>query len=206
MSRRSDGDEIGDEVARPRLVVVGRVGEPGEGRGKLVAEAAARAGLARPVRGLGPEAVGLRRSAACMEEGLEREVGLADVVPASGVDDRGVEALGQQVTHDGVTKELHAAVRVVNHEPLLGTQQLVRDDERAERVIARAAAGVADHMGIALAQAGMVVLRFDERGFGTSADGPISYLGQLEDARRGLRTLDLVPPPPGGPTEEPPHD
>jgi pimeloyl-ACP methyl ester carboxylesterase len=41
----------------------------------------------------------------------------------------------------------------------------------------------------ALAQAGMVVLRFDERGFGSSADGPISYLGQLEDARRGLRTL-----------------
>lgn len=41
----------------------------------------------------------------------------------------------------------------------------------------------------ALAQAGLVVLRFDERGFGTSADGPISYLGQVEDARRGLRTL-----------------
>jgi len=41
----------------------------------------------------------------------------------------------------------------------------------------------------ALAQAGMAVLRFDERGFGTSSEGPISYLGQLEDARRGLRTL-----------------
>lgn len=41
----------------------------------------------------------------------------------------------------------------------------------------------------ALAQAGLVVLRFDERGFGTSDDGPISYLAQLEDARRGLRTL-----------------
>lgn len=41
----------------------------------------------------------------------------------------------------------------------------------------------------ALAQAGMAVLRFDDRGFGTSGDGPISYTGQLEDARRGLRTL-----------------
>lgn len=41
----------------------------------------------------------------------------------------------------------------------------------------------------ALAQAGIAVLRFDERGFGGSADGPISYTGQLEDARRGLRTL-----------------
>lgn len=41
----------------------------------------------------------------------------------------------------------------------------------------------------ALAQAGIAVLRFDERGFGDSADGAISYTGQLEDARRGLRTL-----------------
>jgi pimeloyl-ACP methyl ester carboxylesterase len=41
----------------------------------------------------------------------------------------------------------------------------------------------------ALAQAGFVVLRYDERGFGGSAEGSISYNGQLEDARRGLRTL-----------------
>lgn len=41
----------------------------------------------------------------------------------------------------------------------------------------------------ALAQAGFAVLRYDERGFGRSADGPVSYSGQLEDARRGLRTL-----------------
>lgn len=41
----------------------------------------------------------------------------------------------------------------------------------------------------ALADAGFVVLRFDDRGFGESDDGPVSYLGQLEDARRALRTL-----------------
>jgi len=41
----------------------------------------------------------------------------------------------------------------------------------------------------ALAQAGIAVLRYDERGFGGSAEGSISYDGQLEDARRGLRTL-----------------
>lgn len=41
----------------------------------------------------------------------------------------------------------------------------------------------------ALAEAGFVVLRFDDRGFGGSDDGPVSYLGQLEDARRALRTL-----------------
>ncbi len=43
----------------------------------------------------------------------------------------------------------------------------------------------------ALAQAGFAVLRFDERGFGGSDDGPVSYMGQLEDARRGLRTLQV---------------
>jgi dienelactone hydrolase len=41
----------------------------------------------------------------------------------------------------------------------------------------------------AIAEAGFVVLRFDERGQGESDDGPLSYEGQLEDARRALRTL-----------------
>lgn len=41
----------------------------------------------------------------------------------------------------------------------------------------------------ALAEAGFVVLRFDDRGYGASAEGPVSYLGQLEDSRRALRTL-----------------
>lgn len=41
----------------------------------------------------------------------------------------------------------------------------------------------------ALADAGFVVLRFDERGHGESEDGELSYLAQLEDARRALRTL-----------------
>lgn len=41
----------------------------------------------------------------------------------------------------------------------------------------------------ALAAAGFVVLRFDERGYGRSAAGPVSFQGQLEDARRALRTL-----------------
>jgi len=43
----------------------------------------------------------------------------------------------------------------------------------------------------ALAQAGFAVLRYDERGFGGSAEGSVSYSGQLEDARRGLRTLQV---------------
>ena len=41
----------------------------------------------------------------------------------------------------------------------------------------------------ALAEAGFVVLRYDERGYGRSAKGPLSWEGQLEDTRRALRTL-----------------
>ena len=45
----------------------------------------------------------------------------------------------------------------------------------------------------ALAEAGFVVLRFDERGHGESDDAPLTYEGQLEDARRALRTLLVQP-------------
>ncbi len=44
-----------------------------------------------------------------------------------------------------------------------------------------------------LAQAGLVVLRFDERGQGQSEPGPLSFSAQLEDARRAYRTLVVQP-------------
>jgi pimeloyl-ACP methyl ester carboxylesterase len=45
----------------------------------------------------------------------------------------------------------------------------------------------------ALANAGLVVLRFDERGRGRSESGPLSFDGQVEDARRAFRTLMVQP-------------
>lgn len=45
----------------------------------------------------------------------------------------------------------------------------------------------------ALANAGFVVLRFDERGRGGSEPGPVSFEGQAEDARRAVRTLLVQP-------------
>ncbi len=44
-------------------------------------------------------------------------------------------------------------------------------------------------IGDALAREGFVVLRYDEPGYGESENAPLSYLRQLEDARRGLRML-----------------
>lgn len=45
----------------------------------------------------------------------------------------------------------------------------------------------------ALAAAGLVVLRFDERGQGRSEPGPLTFTSQLEDARRAFRTLLVQP-------------
>lgn len=45
----------------------------------------------------------------------------------------------------------------------------------------------------ALASAGFVVMRFDERGRGKSEPGAVSFVGQTEDARRAYRTLLVQP-------------
>ncbi len=45
----------------------------------------------------------------------------------------------------------------------------------------------------ALADAGFVVIRYDERGVGESEDGPPSWAGQRNDARRAFRTLLVQP-------------
>ncbi len=45
----------------------------------------------------------------------------------------------------------------------------------------------------ALANAGFVVMRFDERGHGKSEPGPMSFRGQVEDAKRAFATLLVQP-------------
>jgi pimeloyl-ACP methyl ester carboxylesterase len=52
---------------------------------------------------------------------------------------------------------------------------------------------IARDLGRALAEAGLVVLRFDERGRGKSEAGPLGFLAQVSDARRALATLLVQP-------------
>ena len=87
----------------------------------------------RPLRGTGP---------------------LPDIAPAVFVDHRLLETLGEQVTHDLVVEEHHAAVGVVNDEKFLRSEQLVGDDQRPDRVLARPATRIADDMRVALGQTG----------------------------------------------------
>ncbi len=71
------------------------------------------------------------------------------IMPAMFVDRRRIEALFQQAANDLVVEQLHAAIAVMDDEPLIGAEQLVRDDQRADGVVAGAPAGVADHMRVA---------------------------------------------------------
>jgi len=97
-------------------------------------------------------------------------------------------------------------------EPLIAGEVLVpkKASEKDPRpaVLFLAAAGLTDRYGFAgpppvdlgsheitdaLARAGFVVLRYDEPGHGDSDDAILSWERQLEDARRGLRTLMVQP-------------
>jgi len=54
-----------------------------------------------------------------------------------------------------VGERLHAAIGVMDDEPFAGAEQFGGDHERADRVIGRPAAGVADHMGVTFGKAGV---------------------------------------------------
>ena len=84
---------------------------------------------------------------------LARAWAAADVAEPVGAELGSLEALAEDLPHPFVVEELHAAVRVVDDEPLLRAEQLVRDHQRADRIVAGAAAGVADHVRVSLAQA-----------------------------------------------------
>ena len=122
---------------------------------------------------------------------------LADVGEAVGAELGGLQAARQQAPDHVVGEELHAAVGVVDHEPLRRAEQLVGDHQGADRVVAGAAAGVADHVGVALGQAG--VLGRVEAGVHAGQDGEAAGRGKgqvgLVAERGGVRLVgrqDLV--------------
>ena len=78
---------------------------------------------------------------------------LADVAEAGGSEFGGFEAGIQKIAHDVVGEEFHAAIGVMDDEKFLSAQQLVADDEGADGVITGAAAGIADHVGVAFGEA-----------------------------------------------------
>src|SRR6266851_1034986 len=80
----------------------------------------------------------------------------ADVLEALRGERRGFEARGEQVAHDVVGEEFHAAIGVVDDEEFAGAEQFVADDEGTDGVVAGAAAGVADDVSVAFGEAGIL--------------------------------------------------
>jgi len=132
---------------------------------------------------VGYDALGLVLDGQPIDEVAFRGAGsLPDIAPAPGPDLRGVEALLQQPAHHLIGEGLHAAIGVMDHEPFVRPEQLVRDDQRADGVVACASAGVADDMRVPFPQAG--VFGGIEPRIHAGEDG--------EAARRGHRQAGLV--------------
>jgi hypothetical protein len=79
----------------------------------------------------------------------------ADIFEALGSEGGGFKAVGEEAAHDVVGEEEHAAVGVVDDEEFFCAEELVADDERTDGVVAGAAAGVADDVGVAFGKTGV---------------------------------------------------
>ena len=103
---------------------------------------------------VGHDALGLVGDRQPVDElAFGRAGAVADIVEAALAECGGLEAACEQAAHDFVGEELHAAVRVMNDEPFSGAEELVRNDERADCVIARPSARVTNDVGVAFAEA-----------------------------------------------------
>ncbi len=87
---------------------------------------------------------------------LRRSRAFSDITKAAGGELRGLETTGKEISHHLVREEQHAAVGVVNDEELIRTEQLVGDDQGAERVVAGAPSGIANNVRISLRESGVL--------------------------------------------------
>ncbi len=86
----------------------------------------------------------------------------AVIAPAAFVYGRDLQAAGEKPAHNLVGERLHAAVGMVDDEPLARAQWLVRNDQRADGVVAGAARGVADDVGGAFRKDRALASRVDQ--------------------------------------------
>src|SRR5882672_1410634 len=81
---------------------------------------------------------------------------LAYILEPLGGQLRCFQAGSQQAAHDIAGEEFHAAIRMVNDEKFAGAEKFITDDQRANGIVAGPAAGVADDVGIAFGEAGVL--------------------------------------------------
>ena len=80
---------------------------------------------------------------------------LANILPTLIAELCRFETAFQKPAHNGVGKKCHSAIGMMDDKPLLRSQQLVGNHKRAYRIVAGATARITNHMGVALAQAGI---------------------------------------------------
>ena len=80
----------------------------------------------------------------------------ADVLETLGSERSGFEASGEEATHDVIGEKLHTAIGVVNDKEFASAKKFITDDQGTDGVVAGAAAGVADDVGVAFGEAGVL--------------------------------------------------
>jgi hypothetical protein len=68
----------------------------------------------------------------------------------------GFEAGGEETAHDVVGEKFHATIGMVNDEEFTGAEKFVANDEGADGVVTGAAASVADNVGVAFGEPGVL--------------------------------------------------
>src|SRR6266850_5673111 len=81
---------------------------------------------------------------------------LADVLEPLSGQLRCFQAGSQQVAHDIAGEEFHAAIGMVNDEKFACSEKFITDDQRANGIVAGPTAGVADDVGIAFGETGIL--------------------------------------------------
>src|SRR5690625_975301 len=76
------------------------------------------------------------------------------VFPAGLIEKLGFKTVLKQFAHHFVCKCLHSAIGMVDDEPFAGAEQFIGDDERANRVVARPAAGISNDMSVVFGESG----------------------------------------------------
>ncbi|GCC45103.1 hypothetical protein chiPu_0029473 [Chiloscyllium punctatum] len=76
--------------------------------------------------------------------------------PCLAIELRGAQIVRQEVADDLVGEQLHPAIAMMDDEPFIRSEQLVRDHERADRVIGRASSRITDHVSIALGKSSIL--------------------------------------------------
>ncbi len=78
-----------------------------------------------------------------------RSPAMLGIGPRLTIEGSSFKIIFEQIADYSVVEKLHSTIGVVDHEPFPCAQQLVGNHQRADRVVACAAAGIADDMGVA---------------------------------------------------------